>query len=294
MPQKFSDAARATLQGSISATATSLLVSSGGEKFPFANTGSATPGPLTDWFKAVLQDATHFEIILVRSHGTGTETNLQLFTDILRGQDGTTARSFASGTVMGLRQTAADATMAASKQNALTISETPPANAKPGDEWTDPSTGAKYTYFFNAEFQEFDWIEFGSQNVVIEGSFAALPTTGGHNVIYVTTDTGSAWFWSGSSYQSVAREAVVSKVVTGTTGAAGVSVSVPHGLDASKIVSMTGLAGAAGDKFSPGSPIAAQQFSLSHTTTHAVVTSGPSATTTITGQPFTVMIWHNR
>jgi hypothetical protein len=58
----------------------------------------------TDWFKAVLQDANGIEIVYVSTHTSGSTT----FSDVLRGQEGTTARAFAAGSVFGIRITAAD------------------------------------------------------------------------------------------------------------------------------------------------------------------------------------------
>lgn len=97
MAQKFADAARAFLSAGISDTATSLTITSGGSLFPVANT--------TDWFKAVLQDETGIEIIYVNTHTSGSTT----FSDIVRGREGTTAKSFAAGSVFGIRLTALDA-----------------------------------------------------------------------------------------------------------------------------------------------------------------------------------------
>lgn len=106
MGQKFTDAARATLSASIISTDTTLSIGSGGSLFPVANTGTAAVGPSLDWFKAVLQDGAGIEIVYVRTHTSGATS----FGDVLRGQDGTTARSFASGATLGLRPLASDAT----------------------------------------------------------------------------------------------------------------------------------------------------------------------------------------
>lgn len=95
MGQLFADAARAYLSAGIAAGDTTISISSGGALFPVANG--------TDWFKAVLQDASGIEIVYVTAHTSGANT----FT-VTRGQEGTTARSFATGAVFGVRVTSAD------------------------------------------------------------------------------------------------------------------------------------------------------------------------------------------
>lgn len=105
MGQKFTDAARNTLEFAILSTDTSLTLLAGGSLFPVANTGTATVGASLDYFKAVIQDAAGFEIVCVRTHTSGAK----VLSDLLRGQDGTTARSFSAGAVVGIRPTASDA-----------------------------------------------------------------------------------------------------------------------------------------------------------------------------------------
>ena len=95
MGQLFADAARAYLSAGINNTDTTISIAAGGALFPVANG--------TDWFKAVLQDSSGIEIVYVTAHTSGTNT----FT-VTRGQEGTTARSFASGAVFGVRVTSAD------------------------------------------------------------------------------------------------------------------------------------------------------------------------------------------
>lgn len=95
MAQLFADAARAYLSAGIAAGDTTISIASGGALFPEANG--------TDWFKAVLQDASGIEIVYVTAHTSGSTS----FT-VTRGQESTTARSFAAGSVFGIRVTAAD------------------------------------------------------------------------------------------------------------------------------------------------------------------------------------------
>ena len=95
MPQKFANAARGLLSAGINNSTTTITITEGGSLFPVANG--------TDWFKAVLQDETGIEIVTVTGHTSGSNT----FT-VTRGQEGTTARSFALGSVFGQRVTAGD------------------------------------------------------------------------------------------------------------------------------------------------------------------------------------------
>jgi hypothetical protein len=105
MAQRFSNAARALLAATINDTDTAFSIEADGSLFPVANTGSSAIGPSADWFKLVLQDTTGYEIVYVRTHVSGSLD----FSNVLRGQEGTTARSFLSGSTVGLRPTAADA-----------------------------------------------------------------------------------------------------------------------------------------------------------------------------------------
>jgi hypothetical protein len=114
MAQKFSDAARATLVSGIAAGDTSLTLNSG-NAFPVANTGTSTISESADWFKLVLQDATKFEIVYARTHAL----NASVISDLLRGQEGTTASAFAATSVVGLRQTAMDAVQYAATKVSL-------------------------------------------------------------------------------------------------------------------------------------------------------------------------------
>jgi hypothetical protein len=106
MPQLFSNNARSALQSSITDTSTSLTIATGAaDLFPTANVGTGDIPSVNNWFKATLQDVGgNVEIIYVRTRNAGSA----VFSNILRGQEGTIARSFVSGSVVGLRVTAAD------------------------------------------------------------------------------------------------------------------------------------------------------------------------------------------
>jgi len=107
MAQKFANAARSALIADIGPTDTSLSIgSSAADLFPVANTGTSAVGTVgKDWFKGVLEDADHnIEIVYVRTRQLGSPG----MSNVLRGQEGTTARLFAAGSIVGLRHTAAD------------------------------------------------------------------------------------------------------------------------------------------------------------------------------------------
>lgn len=95
MAQKFANAARAVLAAGIASGDTAVTIVSGGSLFPEI----ASP----DFARAVLQDANGIEIVLITAHTASADS----FT-ITRAQEGTTARSFAAGSIFGIRVTAAD------------------------------------------------------------------------------------------------------------------------------------------------------------------------------------------
>jgi hypothetical protein len=95
MAQKFKLNGRALLQSSIAPGDTSFTIeASKADRFPVGNTVSW--GAVNDWFKVSLIDSSgNLEIVKVgvRSSGSGVCSN------VLRAQDGTTALSFAAGSV---------------------------------------------------------------------------------------------------------------------------------------------------------------------------------------------------
>lgn len=106
MPQLFTNNARALLASGITNVATSLTVEAAkADLFPTANTGTGAVPATTNWFKLTLQDADgNVEIVYVRTRSAGSA----VMSNVLRGQEGTTARAFNAGTVVGLRITGAD------------------------------------------------------------------------------------------------------------------------------------------------------------------------------------------
>lgn len=107
MPQVFADGARVELDTSITAEDVSLNVIQGGELFPvadYAGVGILPQISPENWFKLVIQDDDGFEVVYCYSHSVGSNT----FNNLRRGMDGTTARAFSTGAVVGLRPLAKD------------------------------------------------------------------------------------------------------------------------------------------------------------------------------------------
>lgn len=104
MGQKFTNNARSRLVGALSNSATSFTVESAtADLFPIGTTSDWLT--TLDWFKATIENSLgQIEIVKVgtRSLGSGVFSNVQ------RGQDGTTAIAFDAGAVVGLRITATD------------------------------------------------------------------------------------------------------------------------------------------------------------------------------------------
>ena len=106
MAQQFTNNARSTITSTISASDTTLTVqSAAADLFPVADVGTGSLPSADDWFKATLQDVSgNVEIIYVRTRNSGSA----VFSNIIRAREGTTAREFISGTIVGLRLTALD------------------------------------------------------------------------------------------------------------------------------------------------------------------------------------------
>lgn len=106
MPQQFTNNARALLASGIAAGDTVLTVEAPkADLFPTASTGTGAVPAITDWFKATLENVSgQCEIIYVRTRTSGSA----VFSNVLRGQEGTTARAYSAGDVVGLRLTSLD------------------------------------------------------------------------------------------------------------------------------------------------------------------------------------------
>jgi hypothetical protein len=108
MSQKFKNDARCNLASALGIADTDILLPAGfGDRFPVANMGVGLTG---DWFKVTLEDVTATkEIVKVRTRSGGSD----ILSDVLRGQEGTTAQAWTAGsgataTVVALRLTADD------------------------------------------------------------------------------------------------------------------------------------------------------------------------------------------
>lgn len=106
MGQKYANAASAILAVAINAADTSITIDAAREYlFPTANTGTSAVSNATDWFKIAIQDVNgNIEICYVRSRSSGAAT----MSNVIRAREGTTARSFAVGSIVGVRATAVD------------------------------------------------------------------------------------------------------------------------------------------------------------------------------------------
>jgi hypothetical protein len=103
MAQLFTNNARAKLQSSIQPTDVQLVITASlADLFPIGNT--ANWSTTLNWFKAIEDDEGNIEIVKVgvRTLGSG------VFSNVLRAQDGTTARNFSTGAAVELRFTADD------------------------------------------------------------------------------------------------------------------------------------------------------------------------------------------
>lgn len=107
MSQLFANAARSPLMANILAGDTSLTVDAAlADLYPVATTGTdPVPTAGKDFFKIVLENAAHEkEIVYVRTRALGSP----IFSNVVRGQEGTTARAYTAGDIVGLRHTATD------------------------------------------------------------------------------------------------------------------------------------------------------------------------------------------
>lgn len=107
MSQLFANRARSPLMADILAADTSITVDVAlADLYPVANTGTdPVPTVGKDFFKITLQKTNgDYEIVYVRTRAAGVAT----FSNVLRGQEGTTAKDFLTGSIVGLRHTAAD------------------------------------------------------------------------------------------------------------------------------------------------------------------------------------------
>jgi len=153
MPQQFKNNARALLASGIAAGDTTLTVEAPkADLFPTANTGASAVPAVTDWFKATLENsAGQCEIVYVRTRTAGSA----VFSNVLRGQEGTTARAYAAGDVVGLRLTALDiqsvvnllaGTNSFTGANSFALQVAMAQGVKIGADWTVTQSGADLVF----------------------------------------------------------------------------------------------------------------------------------------------------
>jgi len=181
MTQKFANAARAYLASTVSDSATTVTIDGGGSLFP------AITSP--EFSRAVLQDANGIEVVRITAHTANSDS----FT-VTRGQEGTTARSFAAGSVFGIRMTAADGDTFVAKQNALvsgTNIKTVNGDSLLGSGDLEVSGGLEYVVK-TANYTAVD-----KQGVLTDtsgGSFTVtLPATPSVGAQIVVADAGASW-----------------------------------------------------------------------------------------------------
>lgn len=104
MPQLFANNAVGTLNAGIAAGDTTVVLQAGqGARFPSANAGTNPVSDSNNWFKVTLDDgAGNLEIVYVRT------TSGDTFSNVLRGQEGTTPRAYTSSASASIRVTAVD------------------------------------------------------------------------------------------------------------------------------------------------------------------------------------------
>lgn len=225
MPQIFANAARAKLTAAINAAATSIQIDAGA-LFPVANTGTSEVGDGADWFKAVLQSETAFEVIYVRTHTSASST----LSNVLRGQEGTTAASFAIDDIVGIRPLASDA-YAAAYQRTPRTTHTGSAII-PGGNTAQRDTSPAAGYFrYNSDLQAHEsyngtaWVTIGSASVI--EAVVEFTATAGQTTITTAYTPGQV-----SVYRNGARLAPAD--ITATNGT---SITIPAaGLNDSLVV----------------------------------------------------------
>lgn len=180
MPQLFANAARAKLTAAISSSATSISIDAGA-LFPVATAGTSAVGDGNDWFKAVLQSETAFEIVYVRTHTSGSAT----LSNVLRAQEGTTAAAFAIDDIIGIRPLASDA-YAAGYQRTPRSSHTGSAIIPGGTAAQRDASPAAGYFRYNSDLDLFEgyiggqWRTIGAASViqaVVEFTATAGQTT---------------------------------------------------------------------------------------------------------------------
>jgi hypothetical protein len=320
MAQQFSNNARALLVAGISYSDTSLVIqSSKADLFPIANTGSASLPAATNWFKATLQNsAGDVEIVYVRTRTAGSG----VFSNVIRGQEGTAALSFVAGTVVGLRVTAADLQSAlgvAGQNNAFTGNNTFSGT----NTFSGPITGAGiinllypvgsiYTNATNNTnpgtlFGVGTWVAFGAGRVPVgfdaaNSLFNSAEETGGSYDATLVSHTHTASTGNQSADHSHTATTTISdpghRHLTGVSAQAGINDGYGNaGVQGSyRIVNDTGYGGGRNsytETVSTGISASTSIGGVSANHNHSVTvdTSGSSATNANIQPYITVYMW---
>ena len=160
----FTNNAETTLAAAISSTsATSISVTSS-STFPSLDAG--------EYFYATVDDGTNFEIVKITGISGTTWT-------VVRATDNSTARTFANGSTVQLRATAALLTdiqenIAAKSANQTVFSATAASNATAYNVGVDPGVEANASIFLDGVYQNHDTFSFNASTV----TFDAAPTNG--------------------------------------------------------------------------------------------------------------------
>lgn len=167
MAQKFTNAARSPLMANIASGDTSLTVDAAlADLFPVADTGaSAVPTVGKDFFKVVLQDTSgNIEIIYVRTRTLGSAT----FSNVMRGQEGTMARAYLAGSIVGLRYTALDLAGAIDLAGNATATGKAVLNAADAAAARLAINITTFSSFFKADTQSVVFTKTGAGNISLK------------------------------------------------------------------------------------------------------------------------------
>lgn len=240
MAQLFKNDARARVATAVGSGDTSIVLEAGyGDLFPVATMGTGTVG---DWFRATLEkDTGEKEIVKVRTRASGSD----IFSNVLRAQEGTTAMAFDAGSVIGLRLTAAD--VEASFAAAMGLEAHALLNkTRPIQDWDAVLAAAsgypQYAMVVHGGFtwrskvnsntatpgtDETKWERLGfSESERIFGAPTLCAATGpdgsaDKSKLYISTGYGEVWQWLGDGWRVVAkRYGVVIPHTAGLTAAA--------------------------------------------------------------------------
>jgi hypothetical protein len=84
------------------------------------------------------------------------------------------------------------------------------------------------------------------------------------------------------------------KVLQGTTsGSAGASINIPHGLDGARIVGVTGIVWTAtGVGYAPTVSISGYEFNINHTQTDVIISTTLANSLNVLNRPVTITIFY--